>query len=168
MTINKKTFNSVAGFSVDETTVINELRDIKNINTLEIQNRNFSDSKKINYILKGTDTSILSLSSSSEQIFVSNDTVNFITSHVVASNESTSGNYIIKIESCVVCNSVGDVQVLSSLKTIIKDSVPSGQSWSIEPYDQGDVNRFSYSTTKAGGVSVVKWIASVEVISVLV
>lgn len=80
----------------------------------------------------------------------------------------SNGNYAKKIESCVSCNSVGDVQILSSLTTVIKETIPSGQSWDIVPYDQGDVNRFSYSTSKAGGVSVVKWIACVEVITVSV
>lgn len=168
MANNKKTFNSVAGFSVDETTVISDLRDVRNINTLEIQNSNFSDSKKTNYIMRGTDSAILSLSNSSDQIFIGNDSINFITAHIVAINDSANGNYVLKIESCVVCNSVGDVQVLSSLTTTIKDTIPANQTWSVEPYDSGNVNRFSYSTTKAGGVSVVKWIASVEVIAVSV
>ena len=53
MAITKKTYNSVGGFAVNETTVINELRDIKNINTLEIQNSNFIDASKKDYILKG-------------------------------------------------------------------------------------------------------------------
>lgn len=166
MAINTKTLNSLGGFAVDETTVINELRDAKNLNTLEIQNRNFTDSKKTNYILRGTDTSILSLTSGSDYIPIENDTTNFITGHIVATNDNGSGNYVVKIESCVTCNGVGNVQVLSSLTTIIKDTIPSAETWSIEPYDSGNVNTFSYSSTRAGGVTIVKWIASVEVISV--
>lgn len=167
MAINTKTLSSLGGFAVDETTVINELRDAKNINSLEIQNRNFTDSKKTSYILRGTDTSILSLSSGSTYIPIENNTTNFVTANIVAANDNGSGNYVVKIESCVTCNGVGDVQVLSSLTTIIKDTVPSGETWSVETYDSGSVNTFSYSSARAGGVTIVKWIASVEVISVL-
>ncbi len=46
----------------------------------------------------------------------------------------------------------------------IKDDIPAGQTWSIVPL--GALNRFSYSTTRAGTTNVIKWIVSTQVISI--
>lgn len=167
MAVTKKTYNSVGGFSVNETTVINELRDIKNINTLEIQNANFIDASKKDYILKGSNTAVLSLDNSNSLIFLPSNTVNFITGHVVGVNASGGGHLSLKIESAVTCSSSGDVQVLSELITTIKDSVPSGETWSVTSYDSGAANRFSYSAVRGGTIVSIKWIAHVEIMSVL-
>lgn len=167
MAITKKTYNSVGGFAVNETTVINELRDIKNINSLQIQNSNFVDGSKIDYILKGSNTSILSLDNSNTLITLPSNTVNFITGHVVGVNASGGGHLSLKIESTVTCDSSGDVQILSELITTIKDSVPSGETWSVTSYDTGAANKFSYSVVRAGTIVAIKWIAYVEVVSVL-
>ena len=45
-------FDSAGGFSVEKTTVIDELRNAKDINTLEIKNSNFTDSSASSYILE--------------------------------------------------------------------------------------------------------------------
>lgn len=81
-------------------------------------------------------------------------------------NDSGGGIYSLKIEDTAICNSVGDVQVLSSLTTIIRDSIPTGQTWSIVSYDSGAANRFSYSAVRGGTTATIKWIAAVDVISV--
>jgi len=167
MATTKKTYNSVGGFSVNETTVINDLRDIKNINTLEIQNSNFLDSSKKNYILKGTNTAILALDNANTLINLTANTINFITGHIIAVNETGGGHLSVKIESTVTCDSAGDVQVLSELKTTIKDSIPLGETWSISSYDSATANKFSYSAVRGGTVVAIKWVASVEVVSVL-
>ena len=50
------------------------------------------------------------------------------------------------------------------MNTVIKDDIPAGQTWSIEPL--GATNRFSYSTTRAGTTNVIKWVVSTQVISI--
>ena len=97
MAITKKTYNSVGGFAVNETTVINELRDIKNINTLEIQNSNFIDASKKDYILKGSNTAVLALDNSNTLISLPSNTINFITGHIIAVNTSGGGHLSVKI-----------------------------------------------------------------------
>jgi hypothetical protein len=166
MTITNKKFTSLGGFSVNDVTVINELRDIENVNTLQLQNRNYSDAFTKVYILKGTNTEILTLDGI-ELISLPNNTMNFATAHIVAVDDNSgSGNYVVKLESAVSVNGVGNVTVLSSLTTIIKDTIPAAQTWSVTPYDSGDVNRYSYSATKSGGVQSVKWIAHVSITTV--
>lgn len=72
--------------------------------------------------------------------------------------------YSAKIESAVAADGSGNVSVLSSMTTVIKDQIPSGQTWSISPL--GALNRFSYSTTRAGTTNVIRWIVSTQVVSI--
>jgi hypothetical protein len=167
MATNLKEFDSVGGFSVDNTTVINNLKDVKNVNTLELKNSEFLDSTRTQYILRGTNTAILGTDAIGSQIIIPSETINFITGHIIGVNSSGGGNYSLKIESVVSCNEVGDVQVLSGLTTIIKDSIPTSQNWTVNTYDGGAANRFSYSVTRAGTTDTIKWIATVDVISIL-
>ena len=53
--------------------------------------------------------------------------------------------------------------VMSTMETIIKDDIPSGQTWSITPV--GAANRFSYSTIRAGTTLDIKWAVSTQVTS---
>ena len=55
------TLDSLGGFSVGDTTVVDELRNAKDINTLEIKNSNFTDSNTSQYILRGLNTSTMEL-----------------------------------------------------------------------------------------------------------
>lgn len=166
MATNLKTFDSFGGFSVNNSTVINDLNDAKNINSLEIKNRSFTDSSTTQYILRGLNTSILSLNQSGSQILLPSDTINFVTSHIIGVNDTGGGHYSVKIESCVSVDNSGNVQELSSMRTIIKDSVPSGQTWTVTPFDTGSANRYSYSVVRAGTTSQIKWVASVQVVSI--
>ena len=52
---------------------------------------------------------------------------------------------------------------MSTMETVIKDDIPSGQTWSIVPV--GATNRFSYSTVRAGTTATIKWAASTRVTS---
>jgi len=166
MAVNKKEFSSVGGFSVDDVTVINSNRDFENINTLEIQNRNFSDAFTKTYILRGTNTQVLTIDGI-ETIILPNNTMNFATANIVGVDDNSgSGNYSIKLESAVKVDGVGNVTSLSTLFTIIKDTVPAAQTWSVQPFDSGSVNRYSYSTSKSGGVQTVVWIAHVVITTV--
>ena len=166
MATNLRTYDSVGGFSVDKTPVISNNRDIINANTIELENRFFTDARKINYILRGVNTSILAVDNLASQIVLASSTINFINSYIIGVNNTGTGNYSLKIESVVTCSSAGDVQVLSSLTTTIKDSRPVGETWEVVPFDTGAQNRFSYSTTRAGTSATIKWISSTEVISV--
>lgn len=167
MATNLKQFDSVGGFSVDKTTLADENLNIKNVNSFEIKNSEFVDSHRTNYILRGLNTSILSLDSVGTQILLPNETINFITGHIIATNTTGGGHYSLKIESVVTSDSIGTIQILSSLTTIIKDSVPSGQSWGVDPFSGGGANRFSYSVSRAGTTDTIKWLSAVDVISIL-
>ena len=52
-------FDSTGGFSIDKTTVVDELRNAKDLNTLEINNSEFTDSSTTHYILRGLNTAVL-------------------------------------------------------------------------------------------------------------
>lgn len=160
-----KTFNSEGGFGVNQTTLVTDTLDLTNINTLELKNSNYSDVSRKDYILKGLNTSILTLDGI-QLITIPSDTVNFITTQILGVNPDGTGLYSLKFDSTVKCDSSGDVSVLSELKTIIKDSVPVGQSWSATSYDSGSANRFSYSMTRGGTTDVIKWVACVSIVSV--
>lgn len=156
-------FDSAGGFSVEKTTVIDELRNAKDINTLEIKNSNFTDSKGSTFILRGLNTSTLDLDGSGGQIPIDNNTMSFITGNVIGVNE-VGTVYAAKFETALYCDGSGNTNVLSSFQTVIKDDIPSGETWNIQPL--GALNRFSYDTTRAGTTSTIKWVAFTQVISI--
>lgn len=166
MASNLKTLDSVGGFSVANTTLINDTKDIKNANSLEVRNSFYQDSATSYYILRGLNTSILSLDDVGSQIVLPSNTINFVTANIVAVNDTGGGHLSSKIESTVSVGSSGSVLELSSMTTIIKDSIPQGQSWTIEPFDGGAANRYSYSTIRAGTTTTIKWVVYVKVVSI--
>jgi hypothetical protein len=166
MTTSIKTFNSEGGFGINQKTIADEDLNLLNINSLEIKNINYTDCSKKNYILRGLNSSVLTLDNLSPIVLESN-TINFITAHIVAVNSSGEGHYSIKLESTVSCSTLGDVQVLSELTTILKDSIPTGQTWSVISYDTGTANQYSYSTNRGGTIDTIKWVASVEIVTAI-
>ena len=163
MATNLKKFESLGGFSVDETIHIDEEHNAMSLNSIEMKNQFYSDSKTTNYILRGANTATLQLDNVGTQITIDSNTVNFITGHFLGVNP-TGVVFTGKIESAVYCNAVGATSVLSSLLTIIKDDIPVSESWTIVPFTA--TNRFSYSTVRSGTVQTIKWAVSTEVISI--
>ena len=163
MATNLKKFESLGGFSVDETVHIDEEHNAMSLNTIEMKNQFYSDSKTTNYILRGVNTATLQLDNVGTQITIENNTVNFVTGHFLGVNP-TGVVYSGKIESAVYCDGAGATSVLSSMLTIIKHDVPTNESWTIEPFTA--TNRFSYSTVRSGTVQTIKWAVSTEVISI--
>lgn len=160
-TIDK--FDSTGGFSVDKTTVVDELRNAKDLNTIELKNSSYTDSRTTNYILRGLNTSTLDLDGLGTQVPILSNTINFITGHIIAVN-AVGTVYSTKFETSLFCDGSGNTTVQSSFQTVIKDDIPSGETWNVEPV--GAANRFSYSTTRAGTTSTIKWIAKTEVVSI--
>ena len=163
MATNLNKFESLGGFSVDETVHIDEEHNAMSLNSIEMKNQFYSDSKTTNYILRGVNTATLQLDNVGTQITIESNTVNFITGHFLGVNPS-GVVFTGKIESAVYCNAVGATSVLSSLLTIIKDDIPVSESWTIVPFTA--TNRFSYSTVRTGTVQTIKWAVSTEVISI--
>ena len=163
MATNLKKFESLGGFSVDETIHIDEEHNAMSLNSIEMKNQFYTDSKTTNYILRGVNTATLQLDNVGTQITIDSNTVNFVTGHFLGVNPS-GVVFTGKIESAVYCNAVGATSVLSSLLTIIKDDIPVGESWTIVPFTA--TNRFSYSTVRTGTVQTIKWAVSTEVISI--
>ena len=163
MATNLNNFDSLGGFSVGETTHIDKDHNAMSLNSIDMKNLFYTDSKTVNYILRGLNTATLQLDNVGTQITIDNNTVNFITGHFLGVNPS-GVVFTGKIESAVYCDAVGATQVLSSMLTIIKDDIPSAESWTIEPTTA--TNRFSYATVRTGTVQTIKWAVSTEVISI--
>jgi hypothetical protein len=163
MATNLNKFESLGGFSVDETIHIDEEHNAMSLNSIEMKNQFYTDSKTTNYILRGVNTATLQLDNVGTQITIDSNTVNFVTGHFLGVNPS-GVVFTGKIESAVYCNAVGATSVLSSLLTIIKDDIPVSESWTIVPFTA--TNRFSYSTVRTGTVQTIKWAVSTEVISI--
>ena len=119
MATNLNKFESLGGFSVDETIHIDEEHNAMSLNSIEMKNLFFTDSKTVNYILRGLNTATLQLDNVGTQITIDNNTVNFITGHFLGVNPS-GVVFTGKIESAVYCDAVGATQVLSSMLTILK------------------------------------------------
>lgn len=160
-----KSVNSEGGFGVNQVKLVTEDYDLTNINSFELKNSNFSDVSKKDIILRGLNTSVLTIDGIST-FELSNNTINFITGNILAVNPTGSGVYSVKLENVVRCDGTGDVSTLSSLTTIIRDAVPDGQTWSVVPYDTGTARVFSYSTVRSGTTQTIKWIAQVSIVSV--
>jgi hypothetical protein len=160
-----KSLFSEGGFGVNGTTLVTPAYDFQNVNSLTIKNSNYSDAKRREYILKGTNTAVLTVDGTFP-ITLDSNTINFITGYIVAVNPDGSGHYSAKIESAVTCGSSGSVSILSELFTTIKDSVPTGQTWTVASYAGGVANQFSYTTTRGGTTNTIKWIANTQIVSV--
>ena len=161
-----KNFDSTGGLSIDTVTVVDELKNFKNVNSLEIKNSAFDQARTTNYVLTGQDTSILAINNILGTIILRGNSLNFINTHVAAVNSTGVGVLTLKLESAVSCNTSGVVSELSTMRTIIREGVPSGENWNINLYTGGSAFNFSYTTTKAGTGAVVKWFASVQVVSI--
>jgi|SaaInlV_100m_DNA_5_1039725.scaffolds.fasta_scaffold29450_2 hypothetical protein len=166
MASNIQEFDSKHGFSVDQTTVVDSFRNAKDINSLEIKNRNYDDSFASYYILRGLNTSILALDDTGTQIILPSNSVSFITATILAVNEVGTAVYHAKLESSAQTDFGGISTVLSSMTTVIKDNIPSGQTWNIVPFVGGGSNRFSYSTTRAGTTLGIKWVVYAKVVNI--
>ena len=166
MASNIQEFDSKHGFSIDQTTVIDNDRNAKDFNSLEIKNRNYDDSFAQYYILRGLNTSILALDDTGTQIILPGNSVSLITATILAVNETGTAVYHATLESSAQTNIGGLSTVLSSMTTVIKDSIPTGQTWNIVPFVGGGSNRFSYSTTRAGTTLGIKWIVYVKVVNI--
>ena len=153
-------FDSSGGFSIGKIPVFDELRNGKDFNTLEIKNSQYTDSNTTTYILRGVNTTSLALDGVGTQIPIANNTMNFVTGHIIAVNDS-GVVFTNKLESAVYCDGSGNVSIMSTMETVIKDDIPSGQTWSIVPV--GATNRFSYSTVRAGTTNTIKWAVSTTV-----
>ena len=161
-----KTYDSVGGFSVDKTTLVNELKDVKNVNTLEVKNSFYSDSSTTHYILRGINTSVLSIDDVNNTIPVPSNTINFVETFIVGVNDNASGNICTKLDSVLKVANDGVVSELSTMTTIVKDDVPVGQTWTVNPFLGGAANTFSYNTSRAGTTRTIKWVAYVKVVSI--
>ena len=106
MATSLEKFDSVGGFSIDKTIVIDEDRNAKDINTLELKNSFYTDSKVSHYILRGLNTAVLQIDDVGSQIPLDINTLNYITGHAIAVNQSGTV-YSEKIESAVLCDNSG-------------------------------------------------------------
>ena len=163
MAINLKEFESLGGFSIGETSVIDKDKNAQDLNSIEIKNSFFSDSTVIKYILRGVSTATLQLDDVGTTITLLNNTMNFITGHYIGVNP-TGVVYSGKLESVVYTASDGATSVLSTMETLIKDDIPVSESWTIQPFTA--TNRFSYSTIRSGTVQTIKWAVSTEIVSI--
>lgn len=163
MATNLKEFDSLGGFSVDQVSIVDKDRNAKDLNTLEIKNNFYSDSKTTQYILRGINTTTLQLDDVGTTIPLDDSTINFITGHFLAVNPS-GVVYTGKIESSVLCGSSGNTTIQSSMLTIIKHDVPTGEAWEIDTFSAA--NRFSYNVVRTGTTETIKWVVSTQVVSI--
>ena len=111
MATNLEKFESLGGYSVDETVHIDEQHNAMSLNSIEMKNQFYADSKTTNYILRGVNTSTLQLDTVGTQIVINNNTVNFVTGHFLGVNPA-GVVYSGKIESTGTCDPVGATSVL--------------------------------------------------------
>ena len=161
-----RTYDSVGGFSVDRTTLINEKKDVTNVNSFEVKNSFYSDSSTNHYILRGINTSVLSTDDVNSTIPVPSNSINFVETYIVGVNDNASGNICTKLDSVLKVANDGVVSELSTMTTIVKDDIPAGQTWTVNPFIGGSNNTFSYNTSREGTTRTIKWVAYVKVVSI--
>ena len=127
-----RTYDSIGGFSVDRTTLINEKKDVTNVNSFEVKNSFYSDSSTNHYILRGINTSVLSTDDVNSTIPIPSNSINFVETFIVGVNDNASGNICTKLDSVLKVANDGVVSELSTMTTTVKDDVPSGQTWTTQ------------------------------------
>lgn len=167
MAITNKTYDSVGGFSVDKSTIVDELKNAKNINTLEIKNSFYQDSNTRHFIMRGINTSVLSTSTETNTpIPLDSNTINFVESSIIGVNDDASVMVSTKLESGIKVSFDGTISELSTMRTIISDNIPNGQLLDVNLFLGGPVNSFSYQVTRTGTARTIKWVAYVKVVSI--
>lgn len=171
MATKTEIFRSEGGFGVNSKTIISADYDIQNANSLEVKNSDFSNCSRIDYILRSVTSNaspIANLSlllSAVTPITLKTSSVNFITSHIIGTNSNGSGYYAVKIENIVTVDALGDVRAVSSLTTVLKDSIPSGEGWSVSAYDNGAANQFSYTVNQGSASGNILWTSHSQVVT---
>jgi len=171
MAIQTEVLRSEGGFGVNSKVIISDEYDIKNANTLEVKNSEFVNCHRKDSILRlqtnpSTPAGILSLNaSSSTPLILESGSINFITSHIIGTNSNGSGFYSAKSEVTATVDAIGGVTVVSELLTILKDSIPSGEGWTVNYYDIGSAGQFSYSVNQGSASSNILWTAHVQTIT---
>ena len=166
MASNLKTLDSVGGFSVSKTTLVNETKDILNVNSLEVRNSFYTDSSTNHYIMRGVNSGILSVDDVASNIILPANSINFIETTIVGVNDNASAVLSTRLDSAIQVDAAGYMTELSTMTTTVKDSIPIGQQWTISPFLGGAVFNFSYQTTKTGTSRTIKWVAYVKVVSI--
>tara|TARA_B100000085_G_C18472193_1_gene483579 strand:- start:280 stop:786 length:507 start_codon:yes stop_codon:yes gene_type:complete len=166
MPVSNKTFDSVGGFSIDKTTIVDNEKNAKDLNTLQIKNSFYSDSNTTHYILRGINTSILSTDDVNSVIPLDNATINFIEASIVGVNDDSSVVLSTKLETAIKVSTLGVLSELSTMTTTVSDNVPVGQTWTVDPFLGAGNNAFSYNTSRSGTTKSIKWIAYVKVVSI--
>lgn len=172
MAIQTEVLRSEGGFGVSDKVIISDGFDIQNANTLEVKNSEFTNCSRKDYVMRlqtnaATPSGILSLAAASTTtIALETSSINFITGHVIGTNANGSGYYAVKSETTVAVDALGAVTTVSELKTILKDSIPSGEGWTVDYYDTGNVNQFSYNVNQGTAAGNILWTAHVQVITV--
>ena len=166
MAVNLKTFDSVGGFSVDNTTLVNDTKDVQNVNSLEIKNSFYDDSKTSHYILRGINSAILSTDNVTSTIDLEANSLNFVEASIIGINDNGSVILSTKLESAVQVNLTGTVTELSTMTTTVHDNIPLGQEWTVTPFVGGANFKYSYATTRSGTTRTVKWVAYVKIVSI--
>jgi hypothetical protein len=172
MPLNTDIFRSEGGFGVGSKTIVSDQFDIKNANSLEVKNSEFANCSRTDFVLRAI-TSAASpsqitskLLSSTSTIVLPNGSVNFITSHIVGTNSNGSGYYAVKIENIVAVDAIGGVDTVGSLITTLKDSIPSGEGWTVSVYDTGNAGQYSYTVNQGVAPGNITWVAHAQVITV--
>ena len=171
MAIQTEVLRSEGGFGVKQKVIISDAYDIQNANSLEVKNSEFTNCSRKDYVLRQQTNSaspiaILSLRSASiTPLTLSTSSVNFITAHIIGTNANGSGYYAVKSETTAAVDAIGNVTVVSELQTILKDSIPSGEGWSIAYYDSGAVNQFSYVANQGVAAGNILWTAHIQVVT---
>jgi hypothetical protein len=171
MAIQTEVLRSEGGFGVNEKVIITDEYDIKNANTLEVKNSEFANCSRRDYVLRlqtnaSTPSGILSLFvASATPITLDISSINFITGHIIGTNANGSGFYAVKSETTVTVDAIGGVTAVSELLTTLKDSIPSGEGWTVSYYDTGNANQFSYNVGQGSASGTILWTAHVQVVS---
>ena len=63
-------------------------------------------------------------------------------------------------------NKITRSSVPKTVITTVVDDIPTGQTWTVNPFIAGSANTFSYNTSRAGTTRTIKWVAYVKVVSI--
>ena len=166
MPVSNKTFDSVGGFSVDKTTIIDNEKNAKDLNSLEIKNSFYTDSNTTHYIMRGINTSILSTDNVNSVISLDSETINFIETSIIGVNDDSSVVLSTKLESAIQVSNAGVLTELSTMTTTVSDNIPNDQTWTVSPFLGAGANSFSYQTSRSGTTKSIKWVAYIKVVSI--
>jgi len=166
-----KPFQSEGGFSVSEETIIDPNRNLVDVNTIKLSNSENATGYKYEYI-SFADVSTTGAQILNPEFQVPENTIIFANTFLMGTtNYDALGNgpedfeYALELKVVILSDGSNNLTLSATQKNVIKENIPSVDSWLVDPHINNTQNTFSYQVdflTTSGLTPTIKWVGKTD------